>query len=102
MTDIDELSRVLGRLEESILQLRAEAELGRAQRTEMIGRLANIEGVSGRVSELERRQGSTERAVAVHEKWRQQGIGVFKFLHVVSGIVGAGLVLAVQYLTGHK
>lgn len=103
MADIDEISQMLGRFEEALDALKKGSALGQVQRSEMILRLANIEGVSGRVTELERRQGSVERAVNVHEKWRQQGIGVSKFIAVISGLIGAAVIVAVQYALGiHK
>lgn len=96
--ELDELSRLLGRLEEGIQELKAEAQVGRAQRAEVILRLGNMETVSVRVSELERRADRADRSIIVHENWRQRGIGIAKFATVAAGLLGSGITLFIEWL----
>lgn len=100
MNSIDEISRVLGRLEEGIQQLKDNGDVALAQRNEMNLRLAGIEGVSARVTELERRSKSMEGAISVHEQWRQRGIGIFMFIAALAGIVGAAIAVVVSRFLG--
>lgn len=100
MTNIDEISRVLGRLEEGLKQLKDNADVATAQRAEIAVRLAGIEGVSARVTNLERRTDSQDRAIAVHEQWRQRGIGIFMFLAAICGVIGATITAVVGHFMG--
>lgn len=100
MNAIDEISRALGRLEEGMQQLKDNGDVAMLQRNEMNLRLTGIEGVSARVTELERRSKTMEGAISVHEQWRQRGIGIFMFIAAMAGIVGAIITIVIGKLWG--
>jgi hypothetical protein len=81
MTKIDEISQALGRLEEGQTNIQNETSFAREQRREILTKLDVLSGLPDRVKAL-------EQTVAIHEKWRQRGIGIAIVISAIFGFLG--------------
>lgn len=109
MTDIDEISLLLGELKEGIKQLDRRAELAESQRREIQTRLDGIENLTVRVETLERAQKSTAGAISAIEAWKktrenwvQQGVGGMKVVTLIWGATVAVVYAAIEYFWPHR
>lgn len=104
MTAVDEISQILGRLEEGHRQLQRQIEEGnrfvanelgyaRTVRNEMANQLQQIPGFVSRLAAVEEGQAVTGKTVEKHEAIIQRAIG----MGVVVGAIGAGVLWLIEH-----
>jgi hypothetical protein len=98
MPEIDEFSEKLGSIAQGVKYIERQVELAYTQREEILLRLNNLESVSGRVTEIEKRMRTAESALTTLGNERQQFIGMKKMTATIWAAVGAALVTALQVL----